>query len=118
MTRTVALLVAAGSGSRAGGGLPKQYRALAGKPLLVHALDGLRQAGAAPVGGAIGPGQEALYGAAVGARSLPSPIAGGAERQDSVRNGLEAVAADGGAEIVLIHDAARPFLPAAVAARP
>jgi 2-C-methyl-D-erythritol 4-phosphate cytidylyltransferase / 2-C-methyl-D-erythritol 2,4-cyclodiphosphate synthase len=117
MTRIVALLVAAGSGSRAGGGLPKQYRHLAGKPLLVHALDGLRQAGAGEVRVVIGPGQEALYDSAVGARSLPSPIAGGAERQDSVRNGLEAVAAEGGADIVLIHDAARPFLPAPVVAR-
>jgi 2-C-methyl-D-erythritol 4-phosphate cytidylyltransferase/2-C-methyl-D-erythritol 2,4-cyclodiphosphate synthase len=113
----VALLVAAGSGSRAGGGPPKQYRLLAGKPLLAHALDGLERAGAGQMRVVIGPGQEALYEAAAGARSLPSPIAGGAERQDSVRNGLEAVAADGGADFVLIHDAARPFLPAAVVER-
>jgi 2-C-methyl-D-erythritol 4-phosphate cytidylyltransferase/2-C-methyl-D-erythritol 2,4-cyclodiphosphate synthase len=117
MTRTVALLVAAGSGSRAGGGPPKQYRLLAGKPVLAHALEGLDRAGAGEARVVIGPGQEALYEAAVGARSLPSPIAGAAERQDSVRNGLEALAADGGADIVLIHDAARPFLPAAVVAR-
>ncbi|MEA3054071.1 MAG: 2-C-methyl-D-erythritol 4-phosphate cytidylyltransferase [Sphingomonadales bacterium] len=117
MTRTVALLVAAGSGSRAGGGLPKQYRALAGKPLLAHALDGLERAGLDEVRVVIGPGQETLYARAVAGRSLPSPVAGGAERQDSVRNGLEAVATAGGADRVLIHDAARPFLPAAVVGR-
>jgi 2-C-methyl-D-erythritol 4-phosphate cytidylyltransferase/2-C-methyl-D-erythritol 2,4-cyclodiphosphate synthase len=117
MERTVALLVAAGSGSRAGGGLPKQYRRLAGKPLLVHALEGLQRAGAGDVRIVIGAGQEALCREAVGGRSLPSPVVGGRERQDSVRNGLEAIAAAGGADLVFIHDAARPFLPAAVVAR-
>jgi len=117
MERTVALLVAAGSGSRAGGGLPKQFRRLAGKALLVHALDGLERAGVGDVRIVIGAGQEALYREAIGGRPLPSPIAGGRERQDSVRNGLEAIAAEGGAGFVFIHDAARPFLPAAVVAR-
>src|SRR5688572_8605522 len=117
MVRTVALLVAAGSGSRAGGGLPKQYRPLAGKPLLVHALDGLERAGIGDVRVVIGAGQESLYRDAVGDRFLPSPIVGGAERQDSVRNGLEALAAEGAPGAVFIHDSARPFLPAAVAGR-
>ncbi len=117
MSRTVALLVAAGSGSRAGAGLPKQYRPLAGRPLLVHAVDGLERAGVDEVRVVIAPGQEALYEAALGGRGLPSPIAGGAERQESVRRGLEALAAGGGADQVLIHDAARPFLPAAVVDR-
>ncbi|HEX8624652.1 MAG TPA: bifunctional 2-C-methyl-D-erythritol 4-phosphate cytidylyltransferase/2-C-methyl-D-erythritol 2,4-cyclodiphosphate synthase [Allosphingosinicella sp.] len=114
---TIALLVAAGSGSRAGGGLPKQYRRLAGKPLLVHALEGLEQAGIANVRVVIGAGHETLYREAAGGRALPSPILGGSERQDSVRNGLEAVAAAGGSGSIFIHDAARPFLPAAVVAR-
>lgn len=113
----VALVVAAGSGSRAGGGQPKQYRRLAGKPLLVHALEGLERAGIAQVKMVIGVGQEALYGEAVRGRALPSPVVGGPERQDSVRNGLEAIAADGGAGFVFIHDAARPFLPATVVGR-
>ncbi|MGA9582907.1 MAG: bifunctional 2-C-methyl-D-erythritol 4-phosphate cytidylyltransferase/2-C-methyl-D-erythritol 2,4-cyclodiphosphate synthase [Allosphingosinicella sp.] len=117
MERTVALLVAAGSGTRAGGGLPKQYRRLAGKPLLVHALEGLERAGISEVRVVIGEGQEALYRDALGGRLLPSPVAGGRERQDSVRNGLEAIAAEGGADYVFIHDAARPFLPAAVVVR-
>ena len=117
MERMVALLVAAGSGSRAGGGLPKQYRALAGKPLLVHALDGLEKAGIGDIRVVIGAGQEGLYREALGTRALPSPVAGGRERQDSVRNGLEAIAAEGGADSVFIHDAARPFLPPAVVGR-
>jgi 2-C-methyl-D-erythritol 4-phosphate cytidylyltransferase/2-C-methyl-D-erythritol 2,4-cyclodiphosphate synthase len=117
MERIVALLVAAGSGSRAGGGLPKQYRRLAGKPLLVHALERLEQAGIERTRVVIGAGQEALYREALGGRTLPSPIPGGRERQDSVRNGLEAIAAEGGTESVFIHDAARPFLPAAVVDR-
>jgi 2-C-methyl-D-erythritol 4-phosphate cytidylyltransferase/2-C-methyl-D-erythritol 2,4-cyclodiphosphate synthase len=113
----VALLVAAGSGTRAGGGLPKQYRRLAGKPLIVHALEGLERAGIAETRVVIGEGQEAHYAEALAGRALPSPVTGGRERQDSVRNGLEAIAAEGGADLVFIHDAARPFLPPAVAAR-
>jgi 2-C-methyl-D-erythritol 4-phosphate cytidylyltransferase/2-C-methyl-D-erythritol 2,4-cyclodiphosphate synthase len=112
--KIVALLVAAGSGTRAGGAAPKQYRRIGGKAVLAHAVDALRRAGAAEVRVVIGRGQEPLYRAAVGDRALPSPVFGGAERRESVRNGLEAIAADGGAELVLIHDAARPFLPAAV----
>lgn len=117
MERMVALIVAAGSGSRAGGDLPKQYRRIAGKALLVHALEGLERAGIAETRMVIGAGQEDLFREAVGGRALPSPIVGGSKRQDSVRNGLEAIASEGGAGAVLIHDAARPFLPAAVVGR-
>lgn len=115
--KMVALVVAAGSGSRAGGDLPKQYRRIGGKSVLAYAVDRLRDAGIDDIHVVIGPEQEDLYGEAVGDRPLPSPIAGGAERQDSVRNGLEAIAAAGGAERVLIHDAARPFVPAIVVQR-
>ena len=108
MGRTVALVVAAGSGSRAGG--PKQFRPLAGRPVLAHALDRLVHPRIDDVQVVIGAGQEEEYRAAIGGRSLPSPIVGGATRRESVRNGLRAIEA----ERVLIHDAARPFLPAAV----
>ena len=113
--KTVALLVAAGSGTRAGGAVPKQYQHLAGRPLLAHALDHLCRPGIDEIRVVIGPGQEALHAEALGYRALPAPIIGGALRRESVRNGLEALA--GGGEdfaTVLIHDAARPFLPAAV----
>lgn len=117
MTRIAGLIVAAGSGTRAGGGLPKQYRALGGKAVLAHAIDGLRQAGVDPVRVVIGPGQEDFYRQAVGDRPLPPPVPGGAERHESVKAGLAAIAAAGGADIVLIHDAARPFVAAAVVER-
>lgn len=115
--KMVALVVAAGSGSRAGGDLPKQYRRIGGKSVLAHAVDHLRDAGIDDIRAVIGPGQDSLYREAIGDRPLPSPIVGGVERQGSVRNGLEAIAATGGADRILIHDAARPLVPAAVVER-
>ncbi|HEX9954418.1 MAG TPA: bifunctional 2-C-methyl-D-erythritol 4-phosphate cytidylyltransferase/2-C-methyl-D-erythritol 2,4-cyclodiphosphate synthase [Allosphingosinicella sp.] len=112
--KIVALLVAAGSGNRAGGGLPKQYRKVSGKALLAHAVDALSHAQIDEVRVVIGAGQEALFSEAVGERPLPPPIVGGAERQDSVRAGLEALTVEGRVAAVLIHDAARPFLPSVV----
>jgi 2-C-methyl-D-erythritol 4-phosphate cytidylyltransferase/2-C-methyl-D-erythritol 2,4-cyclodiphosphate synthase len=114
MGKTVALLVAAGSGSRAGGETPKQYRNLAGRPLLTHAIDHLRHPAVEEIQVVIGDGQEAAYRTATGGRALPSPVRGGATRRESVMNGLEALARRGDVARVLIHDAARPFLPAAV----
>ena len=108
--KTVALVVAAGSGSRAGDSLPKQYRRVGGKALLAHAVDRLDHPGIGEVRVVIGAGQESLYREAIGGRALPSPIPGGDSRQQSVRNGLEAIAGEGGAARVLIHDAARAFV--------
>jgi 2-C-methyl-D-erythritol 4-phosphate cytidylyltransferase / 2-C-methyl-D-erythritol 2,4-cyclodiphosphate synthase len=110
--KTVALLVAAGSGSRTGGDLPKQYRRLGGKSVIAHAIDRLRHPLIDEILVVIGAGQEALYWESVGERALPSPIIGGDTRQQSSRNGLNAIAEAGGAANVLIHDASRPFLPA------
>ena len=110
MGRVVALIVAAGSGSRAGGALPKQYRKLAGKALLAHAIDHLAHPRIDGIQVVIGAGQDAWYAEAVGERALPAPVIGGGTRRESVANGLAALDAD----IVLIHDAARPFLPGAV----
>ncbi|MDQ3140052.1 MAG: 2-C-methyl-D-erythritol 4-phosphate cytidylyltransferase, partial [Pseudomonadota bacterium] len=114
--KRIALLVAAGSGARTGAAIPKQYAQLAGKPLITHAVDHLRHPLIDEIRVVIGEGQQPLYQAALGAHGLPAPIIGGATRQQSVRNGLEAVAADPPAQI-FIHDAARPFLPAAVIER-
>lgn len=112
--RTSALIVAAGSGSRVGGSLPKQYRPLAGKAVLAHAIDALAAHPAIDeVRVVIGPDQEAAYHEAIGTRVIGHPIVGGATRRESVVNGLAAI----GGERVLIHDAARPFLPAAVVDR-
>src|SRR5687767_7343868 len=114
MRKIVALLVAAGSGSRLGGGQPKQYRRLGSQSVLAHALDGLRHPRIAETYVVIAPGQEAAFQDAMGDRPLPSPILGGATRQESVRNGLEALAKCGEIDAVLVHDAARPFVPAEV----
>jgi 2-C-methyl-D-erythritol 4-phosphate cytidylyltransferase/2-C-methyl-D-erythritol 2,4-cyclodiphosphate synthase len=112
---TIALIVAAGSGSRAGGGLPKQYRPLADRPVLAHSLAVFAaHPGVDAVRVAIGAGQEDLYAAAAAGFDLAAPVAGGDTRQQSVRAGLEAIDAEGGCRRVLIHDAARPGLPAAV----
>jgi 2-C-methyl-D-erythritol 4-phosphate cytidylyltransferase/2-C-methyl-D-erythritol 2,4-cyclodiphosphate synthase len=115
--RIVALVMAAGSGSRAGGEAPKQYASLAGKALLAHSIDHLRHGRIDEIRIVIGKGQEGRFREAIGGRALPSPIIGGETRQQSVLNGLEALAAEGAVGAVLIHDAARPFLPAAVVDR-
>lgn len=111
MGRTIALVVAAGTGSRAGGGVAKQYRRIAGKALLAHAVDRLNHPQIDSIQVVIGAAQEEAYRDSVGDRPLPSPVIGGATRRQSVQSGLLAIA---GAERVLIHDAARPFLAGAV----
>jgi 2-C-methyl-D-erythritol 4-phosphate cytidylyltransferase/2-C-methyl-D-erythritol 2,4-cyclodiphosphate synthase len=109
-----ALIVAAGKGIRAGGGLPKQYRSVAGKPLLRHAIEGLlAHPGIAAVTVIINPDDRALYDAAVAGLALPPPVAGGATRQDSARAGLESLSGNPPV-IVMVHDAARAFVPASV----
>lgn len=113
MARTAALIVAAGSGTRAGGDRPKQYQSIAGRAVLAHAIDALASHAAIDlVQVVIGEGQELLYRDAVGDRDLPPPVIGGALRRQSVSAGLAALPADIGR--VLIHDAARPFTPPAV----
>jgi len=112
-----ALIVAAGSGSRHGGELPKQYQLLGDRPMLRHSVETFRNHSAIDdVRVVIAPGHEALCEAAIGGLGLPPPIAGGATRQESVRRGLEALVADP-PDAVLIHDAARPLVGIDVIAR-
>lgn len=109
---TVALIVAAGTGSRSGSPLPKQFSPIAGRAMLAWSHDALAAHPAIDrVLVAIAPGQEPLLRAA-----LPHAewVTGGAERRDSVAAGLAAL---GDATRVLIHDAARPFVPTAVVDR-
>lgn len=114
-SQTIAVIVAAGRGERAGGAIPKQYRKVAGSSLVAHAL---RAFEAHPeidkVIVVIGEGQDALLAEAVAPSPVPQTVIGGASRRQSVLNVLSAIADDGGADRVLIHDAARPFLPARV----
>lgn len=109
MPDALALIVAAGRGHRAGGGMPKQYRTLAGQSVLRRScmafLGHPRIAGVRVV---IHPDDRDLYERATAGLDLPQPISGGTTRQESCRNGLEAFAGDP-PRLVLIHDAARPL---------
>ncbi len=104
-----AVIVAAGRGLRAGGDLPKQYRALLGTPVVRLSLATFaHHADISIVQPVIHPGDNALYRGAVTGLTLRPAVAGGKTRQASVRAGLEALAGDA-PDFVLIHDAARPF---------
>ncbi|MBV8412514.1 MAG: bifunctional 2-C-methyl-D-erythritol 4-phosphate cytidylyltransferase/2-C-methyl-D-erythritol 2,4-cyclodiphosphate synthase [Alphaproteobacteria bacterium] len=110
MPSCTALIVAAGRGSRFGGSLPKQYALLEGEPVLRRTIAALRAAaGIDKVQVVIGGGDEGHYAEATAGLDLPPPVKGGATRQHSVLNGLEALAVDP-PDIVAIHDAARPFV--------
>ncbi len=113
-----AVVVAAGRGQRAGGDVPKQYRKIAGIPVIRPSLSAFASHPhvdlVLPV---IHPDDEDLFRAASGdLKNLLEPVAGGATRQDSVHAGLQALRART-PEIVLIHDAARPFLSGALISR-
>ena len=114
--RTVALIVAAGQGRRAGGEIAKQFRIVASKPVIVHAVERLAELVDA-VHLVIGADQDEEAGRLLGEYQIASFTVGAESRRGSVRAGLEAIAQTGGAGIVLIHDAARPFLPHDVVAR-
>lgn len=106
---TVALIVAGGRGLRAGGGLPKQYRALGGEPVIRRTIRAfLRHPGIDIVRCVIHPDDRALYRAAAHGWPVAEPVLGRPTRQGSVLAGLEAST---GALRVLIHDAARPMVP-------
>jgi len=116
--RTAALIVAAGAGSRFGGDRPKQYRMLAGEPVLRRTVRAfLSHPDVDGVLVAVSAGHEAMYADAVAGLELPPPVHGGATRQESVRAGLERMAAEGPPDRVLVHDAARPLVDAGTIAR-
>ena len=116
-SHAAAIIVAAGRGLRAGPGGPKQYREIAGRTVIARALEpfsthpdvGWVQPVCHPDDG------EAFTVAAQGLQHLP-PVHGGATRQASVRAGLEALVA-AAPDIVLVHDAARPFASHALISR-
>jgi 2-C-methyl-D-erythritol 4-phosphate cytidylyltransferase len=119
---TAAIIPAAGLGLRLGGEAPKALREVGGESLLVHAIRGLRAATAADLACfvvAVPPGTEDEVRKLLDPYSGPVAlliVAGGAERTDSVRLALELVPEDG-IDCVLVHDAARPFVPAEVIER-
>jgi 2-C-methyl-D-erythritol 4-phosphate cytidylyltransferase / 2-C-methyl-D-erythritol 2,4-cyclodiphosphate synthase len=105
--KLAALIVAAGRGERAGEGTPKQYRRLMGRPVLAWSLEAFARAGVEEVVVAVSP-QHADLAAEALSEATVRLIPGGASRTESVRAGLTAISAD--ADIILIHDAARPGL--------
>ena len=115
--RVAAVVVAAGRGTRTGMPYPKQYRTLKGAPLV---RDSLRLFALHPevdlVQPVIHPDDAARFTAAAAGLGVATPVSGGATRQSSVRAGLEALAARAPA-IVLVHDAARPFVSDALVSR-
>jgi 2-C-methyl-D-erythritol 4-phosphate cytidylyltransferase/2-C-methyl-D-erythritol 2,4-cyclodiphosphate synthase len=110
-----AVVVAAGAGLRAGQPVPKQYARWRGKPVMRHSVEALARAGLAPIVVVIAEGAEELAQAALAGLDIRL-VKGGATRQQSVRNGLEALVPDAPAS-VLIHDAARPRLSETTIAR-
>ncbi len=111
-----AIVVAAGKGLRAGGALPKQFANWRGKPLVRHSVEALLDAGANPLVVVIPEDGEEFANAALQGLGSIGLIEGGETRQQSVRNGLEALTTSA-PDRVLIHDAARPDLPSSVIAR-
>ena len=121
---TAILVVAAGRGMRVGATLPKQYLKLAGRSLLTHTVQRLLNCDAhARLLVVTHPDDADLYAASMadldaGTGRVLAPVHGGASRQDSVRAGLAALAAQPEPpDLVLIHDGARPFPSAALIAR-
>jgi 2-C-methyl-D-erythritol 4-phosphate cytidylyltransferase/2-C-methyl-D-erythritol 2,4-cyclodiphosphate synthase len=115
--RTVAILVAAGRGLRAGAGGPKQYRSIGGRTVILRAMEAFCQhpqvSSVQPV---LNPDDIAVFNEAVRELRHEPPANGGATRQASVHAGLEALASQK-PDIVLIHDAARPFVSEALISR-
>jgi 2-C-methyl-D-erythritol 4-phosphate cytidylyltransferase/2-C-methyl-D-erythritol 2,4-cyclodiphosphate synthase len=114
MVNMAVLIVAGGRGERAGAGLPKQYRRLGGRPMLARTIAAFR--GVGPTQVVIGAEDAEAFAAVAKGFDLLPPVIGGANRQASVLAGLEALAAHK-PDFVLIHDAARPLVSAALIAR-
>ena len=112
-----AVIVAAGRGTRAGGDLPKQYKALAGEPVIRASLSLFSWHGeVGAVQAVIHRDDVVSYEAAAKGLKLMPPVFGGATRQGSVLAGLEALSV-GAPDIVLVHDAARPFCSSGLVSR-
>ncbi|CCK29224.1 2-C-methyl-D-erythritol 4-phosphate cytidylyltransferase [Streptomyces davaonensis JCM 4913] len=113
--RTAAVIPAAGRGVRLGPGAPKALRALGGTPMLIHAVRAMAASRAVSLVVVVAPPDgTAEVKSLLDAHALPERtdflvVPGGAERQDSVKLGLDALPPE--YDIVLVHDAARPLVP-------
>ena len=112
--QVAALVVAAGSGSRVGGAVPKQFIEVAGHPLLVHALFPFEAHPLVRTITVVLPAAQVqewgdLLATRYGILKVTSVVAGGLHRRDSVRLGMEAAIGEGGEDrLVAVHDGARP----------
>ncbi len=105
------LIPAAGSGTRTGAGIPKQYKKVAGKALLRHTIEKFVSIqGLKTLRVIIDPSHILLYKEAVEGLDLLPPVMGAATRKQSVYNGIASFKANEQDDLVLIHDAARPFV--------
>ena len=117
LERTAAILVAAGRGLRAGSGGPKQYRSIGGQTVIFRAMEPFcRHPQIFAVQPVLNPDDTDVFNDAVSELRHEPPTTGGATRQASVHAGLEALASQK-PDVVLIHDAARPFVSAALISR-
>src|SRR5260370_40694440 len=115
--RAAAILVAAGRGLRAGAGGPKQYRSIGGQTVIFRAMGPFcRHPQIFAVQPVLNPDDDAMFNDAARGLRHEAPANGGATRQASVHAGLEALVPQK-PEIVLIHDAARPFVSPALISR-
>jgi 2-C-methyl-D-erythritol 4-phosphate cytidylyltransferase/2-C-methyl-D-erythritol 2,4-cyclodiphosphate synthase len=122
MGKTGAVIVAAGSGKRMGTALSKQYLPLLGKPIVVHALEAFERSEVVHAAALVVGADDEEYGRELvrryGLSKVVRVVAGGAERQHSVKRGLDAIVeALPGVEWVLVHDGARPLITPEVIAR-
>jgi 2-C-methyl-D-erythritol 4-phosphate cytidylyltransferase/2-C-methyl-D-erythritol 2,4-cyclodiphosphate synthase len=110
MPRTALILVAAGKGERAGGDKPKQYRHVLGRPLIEHTLSNLQKACNFDIYCVVVSQNDPFIQSVLSNMRIDAKIViGGANRTESVRNGLAALEATN-IDHVFIHDAARPFI--------
>src|ERR1700719_305999 len=117
LERTAAIVVAAGRGLRAGSGGPKQYRSIGGQTVIFRAMAPFcRHPQIFAVQPVLNPDDTAIFNDAVAELRHEPPAIGGATRQASVHAGLEALASVK-PDVFLIHDAARPFVSAALISR-
>lgn len=117
MKKTVFIVVAAGSGSRFGGDLPKQFCRLGDRPVVCHAVDRLRESGGEVIL-VVSPDRIEWWKEWCRENSYHSPqiVAGGATRWESVRNAVRAIdAAD--VDLIGVHDGARPLVDREVVGR-
>jgi len=113
LTRTAAVVPAAGRGERLGPGAPKALRQIGGVPMLVHAVRALAAARSVDVVVVAAPPDDvAAVEALLADHDVPAEVSvvpGGATRQDSVRRAVQSLSED--VDVVLVHDAARPLAP-------